>query len=247
MPSRRSRRRMIRGIWTMDKKIDVAGLELDNCTVTESITLIEKAAAEQAFFSIEEINMDTVMLAGTDEKIREAISRLNHTVISEDIILKAANQNSLQREHEIADRSFFYEMMKRFERNQVPVCLLGDTEARTLSEKEFILQKFPRMIIADVEILEQCTGELDNVINEINAKTQDVVISLLPSPMQEQFFLDYRDKLSAGLWYGIGRLAPGRRKLRILSFFRNRKRLRELTAYVKKYQKQKATENEETV
>jgi N-acetylglucosaminyldiphosphoundecaprenol N-acetyl-beta-D-mannosaminyltransferase len=229
----------------MDKKIDVAGLQLDNCSVTESIDIIEKAAAEQAFFSIEEINTDMVMLAGTDERIREAIGRLNHTVISEDVILKAANQSSIQRQHEIADRSFFYELMKRFEENQVPVCLLGDTEARTLSEKEFFLQKFPRMIIADVEILEQCTGELDNVINEINAKTQDVVISLLPSPMQEQFFLDYRDKLSAGLWYGIGNLAQDMRRPGIVAFFRNWKRLRELTAYMKKYQEQKATKNNE--
>jgi N-acetylglucosaminyldiphosphoundecaprenol N-acetyl-beta-D-mannosaminyltransferase len=103
------------------------------------------------------------------------------------------------------------------------------------------------MIIADVEILEQCTGELDNVINEINAKTQDVVISLLPSPMQEQFFLDYRDKLSAGLWYGIGHLSQDRRGPGIVAFFRNRKRLRELTAYMKKYQEQKAIKNEGTL
>ena len=38
----------------------------------------------------------------------------------------------------------------------------------------------------------------------MNATTPDVIISVLPSPMQEQFLADHREKMNANIWYGIG-------------------------------------------
>ena len=228
----------------MNKKLDIAGIQLDNCTVRESIMLLEKTMADRAFISVEEINMDMILRAGTDARVKEALDRISHKIISEESILKAVNQNSMQRQHEIADRSFFFELMKRLERNHIPVCLLGETESVTTGAKNLILQQFPRMDIVDVEILEQCTGELDNVINEINARTPDVVISLLPSPGQEYFFLDYRDKISASLWYGMGPKMPAERKFGITAFFSERKRLRILLRHMVKYQEQEELKNE---
>jgi N-acetylglucosaminyldiphosphoundecaprenol N-acetyl-beta-D-mannosaminyltransferase len=135
--------------------------------------------------------------------------------------------------------------MRKLEQDQAPVCLLGDTEQNTVPAKEWILQQFPHMNITDVEILDNCTGELDNLINEINAKTQEVVVSLLPSPMQEHFFLDYREKLSASLWYGAGPVRPAQKRSRIVSFFRERKRVRALTAFMVKFEKQEAAQYEQ--
>lgn len=47
-------------------------------------------------------------------------------------------------------------------------------------------------------------GDLEAVINDMNATTPDVIISVLPSPMQEQFLFEHRDKMNANIWYGIG-------------------------------------------
>ncbi len=41
-------------------------------------------------------------------------------------------------------------------------------------------------------------------MNEINGATPDVVISALASPMEEEFVLSHKDKVGAGIWYGIG-------------------------------------------
>ena len=228
----------------MNRKIDIAGIQLDNCTVRESIMLLERNMADRAFLSVEEINMDMILRAGTDERVKDAIDRLKHKSISKERMQKAVNQSSMQRQDEIADRSFFYELMKRLERNHISVCLLGETESVTTQVKNLILQHYPRMDIVDVEILELCTGELDNVINEINAKTPDVVISVLPSPAQEYFFLDYRDKISASLWYGMGSKMPTERKSGITAFFSERKRLRILLRHMMKYQEQEEPKNE---
>lgn len=51
----------------MIKTIDFAGIELDNYTVREMIMNVEKDMSDHGFHTIEEVNMDTLMLAETDE------------------------------------------------------------------------------------------------------------------------------------------------------------------------------------
>jgi N-acetylglucosaminyldiphosphoundecaprenol N-acetyl-beta-D-mannosaminyltransferase len=226
----------------MEKKIDIAGLQLDNCSVREAMAMLDKASAERAFFSVAEINTDILLRTGTDERVKKAVEGLNLTILSDEAVLKAVGQNSPQRQHEIADRSFFRELMRKIEQDQVPVCLLGDTSARVLSAKEFLLQQFPHMNITDVEIIDECKGGLDNLVNEINAGTPDVVVSLLPSPMQEYFFMDYRENLSAALWYGTGAVPPARHRGWLVPFIQERKRVRALTRFMDL--KKKATQHE---
>lgn len=45
---------------------------------------------------------------------------------------------------------------------------------------------------------------MDSVVNELNGTTPDIVISALDSPMEEEFILEHKDKIGAGVWYGIG-------------------------------------------
>ena len=54
------------------------------------------------------------------------------------------------------------------------------------------------------EAFENCQGGTDAMVNEINALTPDMILSVLPSPDQEHFLMENCEKLSAGLWYGIG-------------------------------------------
>lgn len=66
----------------MIKTIDFAGIELDNYTVREMIMNVEKDMSDHGFHTIEEVNMDTLMLAETDELVRKAIGFAEHTVIA---------------------------------------------------------------------------------------------------------------------------------------------------------------------
>ena len=78
----------------MIKTIDFAGIELDNYTVREMIMNVEKDMSDHGFHTIEEVNMDTLMLAETDELVRKAIGFAEHTVIAENGILEAVGAGS---------------------------------------------------------------------------------------------------------------------------------------------------------
>ena len=57
----------------MIKTIDFAGIVLDNYSVRETIMNVEKNMSDQGFHTIEEVNMDTLMQAETDEVIKDAL------------------------------------------------------------------------------------------------------------------------------------------------------------------------------
>lgn len=205
----------------MIKTIDFAGIELDNYTVRETIMLVEKRMPDYGFHTIEEVNMDMLMLVEKDEMVREALTSVEHTVIAEAGILDAVGANSYQRKHEIEHHDFFFEMMKRIERNHKTIFLIGDTPERTQGMHDKIKELYPKCEISCMEALDECQGAIDAVVNEINSYNPDVILSVLPSPLQEHFLVENREKLSAGLWYGVGDMKLQKSGNRIAGGIRN--------------------------
>lgn len=188
----------------MIKIIDFAGIQLDNYTVRETIMNVEKAMSDHGFHTIEEVNMDTLMMASSDETVKLALSTVDYTVIAENGILEAVGADSYQRRHEIEYHDFFYEMMKQIERNHKTVFVIGESAEHTHQVKEYLQGEYTKCEIVGAEALEDCNGATDAMVNEINALNPDIILSILPSPKQEQFLMDNMEKLSAGLWYGVG-------------------------------------------
>lgn len=225
----------------MIKTINIAGIELDNYTVRESIMHVERCMTESSFYSIEEVTMDTLMMAESNEAVRDALHSICHTVIAENGILDAVGQNSMQRQHEIENHVFFFEFMKRLVRNSKTVFLLGGTEEETQQFYEFLTEEFPRLEFAGIEALENCVEASDAVVNEINAATPDVIISIIHSPAQEEFLMENKDKLCANIWYGIGKYTPLNRKHhKLVDFFRMKSKIHALEKHVHEYREQEA-------
>jgi N-acetylglucosaminyldiphosphoundecaprenol N-acetyl-beta-D-mannosaminyltransferase len=219
----------------MIKTIDVAGIQLDNYTVREAIMNVERDWAEHGFRTIEEVNMDMLMMADSDEVIRKVLDSVDYTVIAEAGILDVVGAGSYQRKREIEHRDFFYELMKRIERNHKTVFVIGETSAQTQQLHDKIMELYPRCEIVGMEALEECMGATDAVVNEMNSLSPDVIVSILPSPAQEQFLVDNRDKLSAGLWYGIGMMPMREVKGGIRNAIRNLIRIRKLEKQLNHY------------
>lgn len=204
----------------MIKTIDFAGIELDNYTVREMIMNVEKDMSDHGFHTIEEVNMDTLMLAETDELVRKAIGFAEHTVIAENGILEAVGAGSYQHRHEIEHHDFFFELMKRVERNHQTVFVIGDTTEHVEKTCAFYQSILENARSWEQKRLKTVRGT-DAMVNEINALTPDMILSVLPSPDQEHFLMENCEKLSAGLWYGIGSWDFTKRRQGLLGNIRN--------------------------
>ena len=188
----------------MIKEITVAGIKLNSYTAAENLTQIGKRLDNNVFTTVEEVYMRTLLLAKEDETVRNVIEALDVTVIAENGIWDAVDENTSLRRREIENREFFTQFMRMIERGKYTVLILGQTNQENLEVCEYIASEFPRLNVVGTKALEECLGAKERLINEINVLAPDMIISVLPSPVQEHFLAEHRRMLSTRLWYGIG-------------------------------------------
>lgn len=180
------------------------GILLDDYTVREALHQIESFSDDNVLRSIESISMQMLMEAEQDEELRNAISSMDLAIVGQKEILEVAGVGTMQRIKETEENDFFYEFLKRLERNHKRLFLLGETEEKNNRIKEKLIEQYPQLSIVGEYALENCIGDQAAVINEMNAATPDLVLSALPSPTQEHFFWEHKDKINARIWYGVG-------------------------------------------
>ena len=188
----------------MIKEITVAGIKLNSYTAVENLTQIGKRLYSNVFTTVEEVYMRTLLLAKEDETVKNVIEALDITVISENGIWDAVGLNSNLRRREVENRDFFFRFMRMLERNKYDVLILGQTNQENLEACEYIAGEFPRLNVVGTKALEECIGMKEKLINEINMLSPNVIISVLPSPVQEHFLAEHRQMLSTRIWYGVG-------------------------------------------
>lgn len=223
----------------MLKKLDILGLEIDNYTVREAMLKAETYLNNNEMNTIETISMTMLEKAGHDEKMRDCLKQLDLAVIGEKEILSAAGVNSMQRMKETGENEFFYEFMKRMIRNKKTVYLLAEKKTELENLERFLHDEYEKVRIVGQYAMEDCTGDLDAVVNAVNVEMPDVIFSVLPSPCQEYFLMDNKGKLSVGVWYGLGE----RYAAESHSVFRRLKRLiygKKLANRLSKYNKNEA-------
>lgn len=195
----------------MIKKVAIAGLQLDNYTVRESIMEIERNLSNGVFNTVEDVSMDMIVAAEEDPKIKDLLENLDHTLISEVGVLKAVSEVSIQRKHEIENNDFYTEFMKRVARNHKQVYVLGQDRETVDEVCQRIQKEFPKCEIIGTGALDGTAGASEAVVNDINTVAPDVVLSVIPSPAQEYFLMENKDKLGANLWYGMGKVEKKRK------------------------------------
>ena len=220
----------------MIKEIDVAGIKLDNYSVRESMMMLEKALSSGMFTVVEEVTMKMLLLAKENKIVKEAIEAVDMAVIADVDILNAINEPSLQRKIETEEKAFFFQLMKRLDRNKKSVFLLGETEEEIMIAEEYIKDEFPHILLIGKRALVNCTGANEGIVNDINMVIPDVIISVLPTPLQEEFLVGHKGMISTNLWYGIGegKFTKQKHSLKsiLLKWFRSQK----LMEYIKKGQ-----------
>ena len=205
----------------MIKKIDILGIRLDNYTVREAIRQVENYMSGDALSAIGRISVQTLLASENDPVVRDVISSLDLSVIGEKEIMQAARINAMQRIRETEADDFSVEFFKRIERNKKKVFLLGGTEEEVREAEKELLAQYPKLSIVGGYAVENSLSDPDAVINEMNGMIPDVVVSVLPTPLQEHFFWEHKTKMNAAIWYGLGSQGMYRDPHRVRGFFKS--------------------------
>ena len=101
------------------------------------------------------------------------------------------------------------------------IFVIAESQKAVDEAEEFLLGLFDRARISGKGVLDDSPGCSENLVNEINIVSPDVIASFLPSPAQEKFLLHNREKLLMNLWYGIGIISSWGKSMDLLENKKN--------------------------
>lgn len=189
----------------MIKKIEILDMAIDNYTVREAMLHVENFLNSTAMNIIQSISMEMLVRAKNDDTLRVCIENLDLAIIAEKEILQAAGVVSSQRIRETVEKQFFTEFMKRIIRNNQRVYLFSSNREQLEKLQIFLKENgYEKMKITGQSVLEECQGDFDGLVNDINIESPDVILSVLPSTEQEYFLIENKGKINAKVWYGLG-------------------------------------------
>ena len=188
----------------MLKKIRLLGTEIDNYTAHEALEQVEAMLEAGRMDTVTTVTTFLLRSAETNELVRRCLERASLTIIGEEEILHAAGLDTTERKNEVRTHFFFREFMKRIERNHKKVFLLTDEEERLQMLTDWLEKNLENgLTIVGTQTMAKVANDWDQAVNEINAQSPDVVLSLIRSPVQEEFLAKNRNRLDVRIWYGI--------------------------------------------
>lgn len=188
----------------MIKKIDILGMQVDNYTVRESLLRLDTFMSSNVLNIIETVTMKQLISAAENTMIKDCLEQADLCIIGDGEILAETGNATLQRMKEIREQDFMNELIKRVVRNKKRVFLIANTREEVERAQEFFVSMNSKFTLEGNYALEECAGDFDIIVNELNVTTPDIIISILDSPMEEEFVLAHKDKINACVWYGIG-------------------------------------------
>lgn len=190
----------------MIKQIQLLGMTIPNYPLREELQRAQESLGDDKLDILLTVSMRSLMKIGNSEsqQIKACVEQAKLVVVEDPEILSVAGITASQRIREAEDHLFFNELLKRLQRGQQQVYLVASRNAALKKIKEILLDRYEKLRIVGEYSIEEYPDDLDRMINEINSTAPDVIISVMPTPDQEEFLVANRSKLLAKLWYGLG-------------------------------------------
>jgi N-acetylglucosaminyldiphosphoundecaprenol N-acetyl-beta-D-mannosaminyltransferase len=189
----------------MIKREEIAGVRIDNCSLAGALRRLDKYLNNDCLNVVELIQTKTIVAAGEDEEVRNCLAQMDLVLPSDKEILQELGITSGQWLRDVEENRLFHDFLMKVQKQDCSMYLL----AQTKEEMGFLMDFLEhccdeKLNICGNCIFEEHSDDIENVVNEINANAPHVVLSMLPTPMQEHFIYQHRQMLNTKLWFGIG-------------------------------------------
>lgn len=147
------------------------------------------------------LTTEIIEAAEADEEYRKCLEEADLLLPGEEHIITLG-----QELNDLPDVALNYnallDMAKRLSEKKVIFFLCQDMQTVKRAER-YTKENLPNFNVQGSYSYEDHLGD-EQIINSINAITPDIIISTLPTPLQEQWIAEYRTKVNAKLYIGMG-------------------------------------------
>lgn len=182
------------------RQMQVLGVELQDYTVREAMRKTDFFLRDHKMNTIAYITTRGLMAAEESPELKTFLSNLDLTVAADSDILHAAGIENRNRIKEIENDEFLEEFLKKLARGKRSVYLLTGTKEQLEQLEECLKSYQQNLRIVGRFSLDALEKDEDWLINEMNGKMPEVVISNISSPQRESFFENNQMKMNARIW-----------------------------------------------
>lgn len=221
------------------RRFSILGISLSDLTAREGLRQTDRYLKSGALNTVTYLTAQTLAQAAQDERIKALVEETDLTLCVEPDILEAAGIANAGRVHEIEERVFLKEFLKRLARQQIAVYVLADSLPQAQTLQEMLLGQQANLNIADVRGYDEFNGQQERLMNALNEAAPGVIFSRMAWPVDLELMHAGRKFLNAELWVALPeKKLPG--KIRPTVLHQIRKKL--FQKKVNEYNEEKAAQ-----
>lgn len=188
----------------MNAKINVLDIEIDNCTAKEAMKKAVEYLASEPVNTIDLLTVDALMRQEEAAERRKIFDQLDLVLAGDGMILEAAGIESRKYLQETKNQVFLRMFLRYLHKNHRRIYLLVESEEDGQELYDYLERAYGGIEIVGMAKVSAQNRADDMLVNAINGGEVDCVLSVLAPPLQEEFIIENRTLINAGLWMGLG-------------------------------------------
>lgn len=196
----------------MSAKINVLDIEIDNCTAKEAMKKAVEYLESEPVNMIEMVTVDALMQMDEMAEMRKEFDRFDLVLAGDRMILEVAEITERKWLQETENQVFLRMLLRYLHKTHKRIYLLVGSEEDGQRFYAYLERHYGGVQVVGMAKVSAQDRADDMLVNAINGGEIDCIISALPAPLQEEFIVQNKSLLNAGLWLGLGsEMLPVRR------------------------------------
>lgn len=189
----------------MSVKINVLDINIDNCTAKDAMKAAVEYMESEPVNIIEMVTVDSVMQMDEVPSLKEAVSGFDVVLAGECTILEAAGITERKCLQETESRIFIKMFLRYLHKHHKRIYLLVESEEEGRITYDYLERYYSGLQMIGMAKMSAENRADDMIVNAINGGEIDCVLSILSSPLQEEFIVKNRCLLNSRVWFGLGK------------------------------------------
>ena len=188
----------------MSNCLNFKGRDIKLYTANEAMRVVLDGFDTDTLKVIDVVSGNMIENCQDDDKWEEYIEEMDAAVPGDVKIIEKADISDRKLSKEADSRTFVKMLLRYMNKNKKKVFVVSDDHEDLLSVKDKLDGYGSGMTVKGMSLSELTGRSEDVILNEINAMDPDCILSVMPSPKQEEFICTNRPYINGRIWLGCG-------------------------------------------
>lgn len=190
---------------SMNNRVNILDVGVDDCSAKEAMKKVIEFFQEAPVSIVEIVTAADLMLLDNQYMMKEAMKEFDMVLAGDTAILETSEEFHTTSEYDVKKYTFLKLLLHYMHKNKKRAYLLVGDQGESQDILGYMDHHYKGIEIAGMAKLVSEDRSDDMIVNAINGGDVDCVISVLETPLQEDFIIKNKNRLNANLWLGIGK------------------------------------------